>query len=734
MPASRYDAVADTRPRVLRDVLFTETPDGVLFHNADGGFRLTAGSGYRFAKLLVPYFNGEHTVTEICQGFGDRQRAMVGELVSTLYERGFARAVEPEGAADSAPSADVARRFEAQIAYVEHYTDGAARRFQTFRDTRVAVVGTGPVARWCVLSLIRNGSAAIGVQPGLGREQITREAAEASEDGCPVQVRELVVPQDGPGGLTWDVLGDYDVVVVTDGSDAARTVFRLLSAGIPAGRTVIPAWSFGRHAVLGPSMSSRTTGCWVCAVLRLGAGDAAGPAADVWSGLALDGPAAAPVPGGQLDGPLAAMLGNQLGYEVFRTATGALPAETAGQLIIQDSESLDVTSEPLLPHPRCPWCADGAASAPVEVDLTVPDMQEAAGLPTADTAREADALVEELNRRSVLVRPHAGVFTRFDDESLTQTPLKLSVVELGLGHGRTRRIAAADVHHVAGARMRALYRAAEVYAEHVVPHARADEGEPAGRVAPDGLSTATGLGGTPADGHPWVTASSLLTKERFLVPGAAVRPSGSDNTARIFEATAAGLRAGPSATEAAKQGLLSALAHDALLQTVRGRRTPRIAPPGDTDPELTFLMRSAANLGLDVQLLDLGEQEHSGTAVALARAGTRWTQAAGLSWRSAAVAALRDLLGAHQLEQQGRAEFASFGEPELSDFDPRTLTAATTGSAAAEPDTTDWAGVLARLGEQGRDALVVPMGSADLERAGIHVVRVLLTSEAGHAG
>ena len=42
--ATAYDAVAGTRPRVRRDVLFTETPDGVLFHNADGGFQLTGRS------------------------------------------------------------------------------------------------------------------------------------------------------------------------------------------------------------------------------------------------------------------------------------------------------------------------------------------------------------------------------------------------------------------------------------------------------------------------------------------------------------------------------------------------------------------------------------------------------------------------------------------------------------------------------------------------------------------
>ncbi len=93
MAHASYRAVAETRPRIRRDVLFTETPDGVLFHNADGGFRLTAKSAYRFATLIVPHLTGEHSVADLCRGLGEAQRAMVGELVRTLYERDFARPV-----------------------------------------------------------------------------------------------------------------------------------------------------------------------------------------------------------------------------------------------------------------------------------------------------------------------------------------------------------------------------------------------------------------------------------------------------------------------------------------------------------------------------------------------------------------------------------------------------------------------------------------------------------------
>ncbi|MFE7122725.1 TOMM precursor leader peptide-binding protein [Streptomyces sp. NPDC057617] len=744
---STYEAVSATRPRIRRDVLFTETADGVLFHNADGGFQLTAKAAYRFATLIVPHLTGDHTVADICQGLGDRQRAMVGELVKSLYERDFARAVPGTAAGAEAVDTppDVARRYAPQIAYVDHYSDDAEARFRRFTTARVAVLGDDDTARWCVLSLIRNGCATIGVQPGLAgedREIIEAEAREAAADGCPVDLLDL--PDGAPGRpLGWADLEMYDIVVVTGGPAAPPRLFPLLSAGVPEGRTLLPAWSYGHHSVVGPLMTATTPGCWACAALRIGHHEEAGATADIWSALALPGT----VPAGELPSrPLAAMIGNLLGYEIFRLTTGALTAETAGRLVIQDMRSLDVSTEPLLPHPRCPFCAGagaGASDGAAAVDLTTAG-SDTLPMPTVATARDADALVEELNRRSVLVGPKAGVFTRFADEPLTQIPLKATVLELGTGHGTSRRVAAFDVHHVAGARLRALNAAAEVYAEHVAPTAGVLTGHQLEAVRaevrslePAALTTA---GPAPAAAErvaEWTLATSLLTKEQALVPAAAVRTFGRHNADRLFEPTRAGTGAGASAADAAADGLLSALAHDALTRALRGGpvgRTPlkTLGEGPDADAELTFLIRSAAVLDIGLELLDLGESDRSGVHVLLARGAGGWAVGSETSWRSAASAAVRDLLGAVQLGREETAAPFDTGDPLLRDLDATTLDATDADGlpAAADRETTPWSEVLDRLRTAGRDALVVPTGSADLAAVGIRTARVLLTTEA----
>ncbi|WP_156726620.1 TOMM precursor leader peptide-binding protein [Streptomyces apocyni] len=723
-----FDALAGTRPRIRRDVLFTETPGGVLFHNADGGFHLTGRTAYRFASLIVPHLAGHHRLGDICGGFGPAQRAMAAELVKTLYERGFARDIPEAESGLPAANSGPEHRFAAQIAYIDHYTDGAPQRFLRFRGTKVAVLGADAVARWCALSLVRNGCARIATTTDF--PDVAAEAGELDEADSPVRIDRVAADAD------WTALAEYGVVVVT-GPDAAATTQRLLAAGVPEGRTLIPAWTFGDYAVTGPLSTADSTGCFSCATLRLGGNVDAGAAAEIWSTVA-DG--ATPSAGRNLPtGPVAAMTGNLLGYEVFRVTTGALAPETDQQVLVQNLESLDVMAEPVRPHPRCRRCAERTASASASgdgLDRVLPDALALPVTPTVETAREAEALVDDLNRISTaLVRPYTGVFSRYDDERLTQTPLKISRVEVALGHGdgARRKIAAFDVHHLAGARMRALYAAAEAYVEHVVPvdsEPTDAVGAAVAQVGPDALTTSSGTGTGAAAVTAWTTATSLLTKEPVRVPTAAVRPFGEHNRDRALLGTRAGAGAGGNPEEAAGRGLLSALAHDALLRAVRGTTEVRPITADDSDPELVFLRKSAANLDLEPELLDLGEDARSSARVVLARdAEGRWAVGADLSRRDAACAALRDLLGQAQLAAEDAADAVDLGDPLLGDLAPAAI--ATTPGAAIAPDaeTTSFATVLDRLRDAGRDVLHVATTPADLPAGGISTARVLLTTE-----
>ncbi|MFJ3640011.1 TOMM precursor leader peptide-binding protein [Streptomyces sp. NPDC090108] len=761
-PAS-YEEIAQSRPRIRRDVLFTQTPNGVLFHNAHGGFNVVTKSAYRFATLIVPHLDGERRVEELCAGLGDLQRGMVVQLVRALYARGFAR---DAGSGPPAETLDpqVSARFAHQLDYLDHYADDAPGRFLRFRSTPVAVLGGDALARWAALGLLRNGCAAVAVteqdpsQGVLSRElhgvdgtaALDMEAAELSEAGCPPRLARLPRTVDGTYG--WADLEGWDTVVVT-GADGPRQLLRLLGEGVPAGRRLLGAWRFGDRAVVGPVMTAGTPGCWCCAALRLGAASDAADSAGLWASTGPAAPLGAPAP--SLAGPLAGMLGNLLAFEVFRLVTEALPAETRNQVVVQDLDSLDVLTEPLLPHPRCPFCAHGApgetadGAAPTGDLLrgtragngtaALPADGEAPALPADGAADEdaAKAALAALERRDVLVHARAGVFTAYADDDWEQTPLKVSTLRLGIEPGRVREVSAADVHHVAGARLTALFRAAEVYTEHVVPPRVLDAGAleaAAGkwrRVAPAELAVSSGLDVAADRIAHWSEATSLLDGQTVLVPAGAVRTLGGWNDRGLFERTSAGTGAAGSPRAALARALRTALALDALRGAVRRTAPVTAIDPaslGD-DPELLFLLRSAENLGATAEVLDLTAAGGGVLPVALARltdaetGAVRWATGAGTRPRDAVLEALRDLLGAEQLRRAGAEP--DTGDPVWADLEAATLVAS--GVVPLPETRTGWDAVLDGLAAAGRDVFAVPVAAPDLAAGEVHAVRVLLT-------
>ena len=492
-------------------------------------------------------------------------------------------------------------------------------------------------------------------------------------------------------------------------------------------------------------------GCWVCAALRLGSGRDAAAAAGLWRSVAL-----APGPAGPaLPGPLAAMVGNLLGYEVFRLRTGALPAETRRQVLVQDVASLDVTAQPLLPDPRCPICApllpaappvdraallrwrpaaapapngaapgpaNGAANgrAPGSANGAAAGPASGAAAGPGDPGDDGDRALAALEARSVLVQPDTGPFPGWADDGWTQLPLKVGSVEVALAPGIRRTISAVDLRHVAGARLRALRAAAAVYAEHAVP-LRPGPAEGCA-IDPARLATASGAAAAPAG---WVPATSLARTGTVQVPAGAVRPFGRHNADGAFTATAAGAGVGGSAAGAVARGLLSALSWVALGRALRRECEVGLVEPASlaADPELAFLVASAAGLGVELELLELASPAPVLLARAVGAGPAGWALGAAPEWRRAAVAAVRDLLGGVQLAREGAA--VDFGDPVLPDLEPAALVS--TGGRRARLDARlSVAGLLDRVRDSGWDALAVPVAAPDLAAGGLHTARVLI--------
>ncbi|MEV0615164.1 TOMM precursor leader peptide-binding protein [Nonomuraea sp. NPDC050404] len=686
-----------TRPRIRNDVVFAETDGGVLFRHADDAFVLSGKTAYRVVSAVLPLLSGRHTVDELCEGLGEPQRAMVAGVVEALFARGFARDADPADW-DVAPEG-----FATQIRFIEHYADQAVARFVRFRDAKVAVYGTSEIARAAARGLLHNGLSALDMVADAGNAQ--EYAAELDDTlGGSALVRAVDPMQ--------MVVGDYDVIIV-DGDEAGVETVVELGLALPAGTIVIPVVALGDKGVLGPAMRADGQPCWMCALLRLSANLDPLRTAESWRRLAL---ARGPRQAREMSPPLARMLGSALAFDAFRLLTDCFPAESESAVLVMDLGTGEARRERLRTHPLCPECVD------VEEITATPEFWEDAGDP-----RLPDKALFE--RYEHLVAEHAGILRSFDDDSLSQAPVKSGRVVLGpakdLGRG-SRKIIGFDAATVYGARNRAIEAAALAYVEAVGNRGLAHNATPRRLrergcffLPPHAITTWTGV---PADENQpigWRYARSLVTGRLVELPAASVHPS--DQAGALIEPGGAGAGCGPTFSIAVRRGLHSALAHLALRTALTGVPAWELDPGRHDDPEITMLARAAGYLGHDLRLIGLPARGLSAVTLATVAGSPWWTVASSLTASAAAKAALVDLIGLLRLDG---APY-DLGDRIMGDFDPRFLH--TDRSEPQQPDLPGTDAELVRdLPQAGLDAFVVDTTPPDL-RDVLSTVKVVLS-------
>ncbi|SCL19430.1 bacteriocin biosynthesis cyclodehydratase domain-containing protein [Micromonospora pallida] len=692
------DQTLEMRPKLRHDVVFLDAPAGAYLRGPDSAFLIKGRTAFRWLSSLSPYLNGEHSLGQLCADLDESQRRTVVSLVRALVSRGFAK--DARGRADLAEP--VARRFAPQIEFVDHFADDPTGRFARFHTTRVALGGSGETLLAAVTGLLRNGCVSLDVYPDDAPETYrTALAAEVDElraEGVPAEVRVHTGPLD-PTGVD-------AVVYCTDGTDLAR-LHELARTCHRDGPLLVPVYADSDRAVLGPVVAAGQTPCWLCAQFRLTASAEPAVAAEFWRRLAVgpDGgePAALPQ-------VTARTLGNAAAFELFRVRTGALAPDTGTSVLLLDQSTLESSRERVLPHPACPVCRD----------VEVPEATE-------DAAADED---ETYQRAGVLVSDHAGVFTRFVDDPLEQSPLKTARLRVP-GRRGPRELTTFDVHTVLGARLEA-YRVA--IREHVGRYARpvgAVDGTAAELLAAGHrpvpwtqLDTAAGTLPYDADRHTtWVPARTLDGAVELLVPAALVLPLSGANADGYAERTPAGAAVGDTLDAVIDQGLADALAYRALTGALRGRDGLVAIAEEDlvADEDTALVIKAAHRFGWQVALYGLAGAAPAHAVLAVTTppdGGDRlWTLVAGFDPVTTRRAAARDLVGLIQV-RHFEGVSADPGDPFLVDLDPATLTAAATTTSGAAPTATDRETVLAALAACGTDALLVETTTRDVRASG----------------
>ncbi|MEO3769116.1 TOMM precursor leader peptide-binding protein [Micromonospora sp. B9E7] len=699
----------EVRPKLRHDVVFLDAPTGAYLRGPDTAFLIKGRSAFRWLTSLSPYLTGEHTLAQLTATLDEAQRQTVLTLVRALLARGFAK-----DAGDRTELAEpVARRFAAQIEFVDHFADDPTGRFLRFHTARVVLAGGGATLLAAAIGLLRNGCLQLDLHPdddpSRYAEALRAEVATLRADGLAAEVR----VHDGPVELT----GADALVYCTDRTGLPQLA-ELARICHRDGPLLVPVLTDDERAVVGPTVEPGRTPCWLCAQLRLTDAAPATDAADFWRHLAVGAGPDVPAP---LPEVTARMLGNAAAFELFRVLTGAMAPDTAGGVLLLATSTLESSREQVLPHPACPVCRD----------VDVPG-----------SARPGGTDDETYQRAQALVSPNAGVFIRFVDDPLEQAPLKTARLRLP-GRRGPREVTAFDVHTVMSARLAAYRVAVRDHAARCAdPHAgvRATAEQLRGRgehpVPWTELDTASGA--IPDDPHRairWLPATVLGGTDTVWVPAAVALPTSAANGEGFAERTVAGAAAADSLDGVIDRGLADALAYHALTAAMRGVGGLTVVGEEElvADDDTAFVVKAAHRLGRQLAVFALtgAAPAHAVLAVTETPGGRDWRLAGGFDPAATRLAAVRDLVGRIQVRHFEAAD-ADLGDPVLTDFDPATLTGGA-GNAGAPVGGTDRAAVLAALGERGISALLVETTTRDVRASGAFRSGVVLLRHHGQA-
>ncbi|PWV52816.1 NAD(P)-dependent oxidoreductase [Nocardiopsis sp. L17-MgMaSL7] len=399
------------RPKLRPDVYYVPTADGAFIIDSARSVTLRGGAIYQWVELLAPSLDGSVPLEDLTSGLSPAHQKMALDLVGLLERNGFVRDVS-----DDLPhtlTETELKRYQAEIAYVDFRCDSGPARFQTWRGTRMVVVGNAPLA---------DSAARAAWHLGCSRVEVVDPSDDA--DARAARAADLAALREEDPALE---------LVETPAADLAASVsaadFVVVLTEDPA---LIDTVAEACTAPLLPVLVTRDS-AWVGPIPGGAAGWADAKARLTDTGTLPAGPST------WLRGPAVGVPANTALFAAFRAVTGAYPAPVSGEVERIDLETLESQTGRVLPV--------GAAPAPVSEDPRA----------TIDSEAFSHAAAE-------LFDPLTGPLLEIEEHP-EQLPLRVAVARLVKGGQTTDVLGVADAFVEArhGATLAALGRLAAAH-------------------------------------------------------------------------------------------------------------------------------------------------------------------------------------------------------------------------------------------------------------------------------
>ncbi len=379
------------RLKVKRDTFYLPEPHkGVYFRNNMSSFRIEGSGINQWVEKLLPMFNGEYTLRQLTNGLPDPYRDRVFEIAKVLYTNGYVRDLSqdlPHQLSDFH-----LKKHASQIEFIDNLVGSGAARFQVFRQAKVLAVGSGPMLKSLVSSLIESGLTKVQVliidEVPTNRQRLKELVEHARKKDPEVDLTE--VPQKKEG---WrEIVKPFDSILYVSQEGELEELRHLNAVCREERKMFLPAICLQQIGIAGPLVHSNSEVCWESAWRRL------------HHSILLKNkqfPAFSATPG--------SLLANVIVFELFKKVTGVTELEQNNRVFLLDLDTLEGDWHSFLPHPL------------VKSDISAEWVEDVENRLHAGLEKvESGNLLLYFNQ---LTSEESGIFHTWEEGDLRQLPL-----------------------------------------------------------------------------------------------------------------------------------------------------------------------------------------------------------------------------------------------------------------------------------------------------------------------
>ncbi|GAA0337388.1 putative thiazole-containing bacteriocin maturation protein [Bacillus carboniphilus] len=324
------------RLKVKRDTFFLPDPNkGVYFRNNVSSFHMKGHAIDQWVNKLIPMFNGEYTLANLTNGLPGPYRDRVYEIAEVLYKNGFVRDVSQDRPSEL--EEEVLNTYASQIEFLESFVDSGAYRFQTYRQTKALVIGSGPFFVSLVASLLESGLSKFHVlitnSVPTNRQRLEEIVVHARKTDPEIAIEEVLLKKEE--NHSWqEIVNSFESILYVSQEGEIEELRALHKICRKEKKRLIPALFVNQVGIAGPQIHPDSEGCWESAWRSIH--QSVFENKNQTNGFS-------PTAG--------AILANLMVFELFKNMTGVTKSDQLNQFFLLDLDTMEGSWHSFLPHP-----------------------------------------------------------------------------------------------------------------------------------------------------------------------------------------------------------------------------------------------------------------------------------------------------------------------------------------------------------------------------------------------